>query len=257
MKLVQHVMRIHYIANGFGHFLAFLVIDKAMGKDRFGERNLGRHEQTRPNDGMEPQNVFSDNVHVGRPKLLQVGDAAIGIDSQSIHSGQIIRQGVNPNVHDVIVGKAFGGGNAPFECGSTNGQISQGIRRQSCQYLIAMLFGTNKVWIVLNMFHQAFVIGRHFEKVGFFFDAFEWEAGCWIFKFVHFGFGVSHKGFFANIVPTAVTVQINVSIGMTALPQFAGGSFVPIARGTNVIIIRDQNALIERLKASNILYNSK
>jgi hypothetical protein len=44
---------------------------------------------------------------------------------------------------------------------------------------------------------------------------------------------------------------------MTALPQFAGGSFVPIARGTNVIIIRDQNALIERLKASNILYNSK
>ena len=57
-ETIQHVVWIHHIAQRFGHFLAVLVVDKAMGKDRLGKGNTGRHEQARPNDGMKPKNVL-------------------------------------------------------------------------------------------------------------------------------------------------------------------------------------------------------
>mmetsp|Transcript_25057 Transcript_25057/g.72084 ORF Transcript_25057/g.72084 Transcript_25057/m.72084 type:complete len:371 (+) Transcript_25057:433-1545(+) len=90
VELVEHVMRVHHISHTLGHFLSFLIVDKSMGKDGFRKRYTSRHEKTRPNHRVEPQDILSNNVHISRPKLGQAFSTAILIDTQSIHSSQIV-----------------------------------------------------------------------------------------------------------------------------------------------------------------------
>ena len=254
IKLVQHVMRINDIADTLGHFLSFLVIDETMRKYCLGERNPSGHEQTRPNDGMEPQNILSNNVNAGGPEFGQ-SFLGIWIGIQPIDTRQVIGKGINPNVHDVLGIEAFWSVDTPFEGGSRNTQIPKRVGRQSSQNSVAMLFGTNKVGIVLNIFDQLVMIRRHFEKVRFFLYLFERQTGSGIFEIGQFGFRIRDKGFFSNIVPSIVSIQINISIGMTFVPEFLSRLLVTIRCGANVIVVCNEDSLVEALKASHVLKN--
>ena len=88
-----------------------------MSKYTTGQLDIKSHQQTRPNDGVEPEDIFADQLNVGGPISPSV--LLVGV----IQGGDIIAQGVHPNVNGVgrIVGHLY----APFESWAGNSQISQ------------------------------------------------------------------------------------------------------------------------------------
>jgi len=72
---------INNVAQTLAHLLSFLVVDKAMREDGLRQRNVGGHEETRPDDSVKPQHVFPDNVNVRWPKVVQVSNGSIFVDA--------------------------------------------------------------------------------------------------------------------------------------------------------------------------------
>mmetsp|Transcript_27480 Transcript_27480/g.43217 ORF Transcript_27480/g.43217 Transcript_27480/m.43217 type:complete len:333 (+) Transcript_27480:1295-2293(+) len=249
-------MRIHHIPNRFGHFLPILIIHKPMCKHRLGEGQSRRHENTRPNHRVEPQYILSDNVHIGRPQFSKffIPSPLLGIvDTQHIHTRQIIRQSIEPNIHDMIVLKPLWDRNTMRKRRSTNTQIPQPIPIQPCQNRILMLFRPNKVRICGNILHQTIVILAHLEEVTRLLNTLQRLSTRRITKVTHFRFRIRHECLLLDIVPSGISIQINVIIGSTLVPQCLSRALVTIGGGSDVIVVGDEDALIEALEAGDVL----
>ncbi len=76
--------------------------------DRPGQGQARSHEEGRPVDGVEPQNVLSDELDVGRPELLVAGHVPVVADGRDV-----VVEGVEPDV-DRMLGVARHG-DAPLD----------------------------------------------------------------------------------------------------------------------------------------------
>lgn len=68
----------------------------AVREDDFGEWKVEGEQDGRPDDGMEAQDVFADELNVGRP---EVGDVLFGV----AEDGEVVGEGVEPDIHDLAV----------------------------------------------------------------------------------------------------------------------------------------------------------
>lgn len=245
-------MGIHDISNGLGHFLSFLVVDESVEVDRGWKGDSSRHEQARPNDGVEPQDILSNNVDIAGPELLD-SFLSVTVGSKVIDSGQIVGEGIDPHIHNVLVTKSFWNTDAPRKGGSTDGQVSEGIRRQSAQNVVSVLLGSDKVWVVLDVLDEPIGVGRHLEEVGFFLNPLEGKSRGRILEVIDLGLRIRHKGLLSNIVPTGIRIQVNITIGSACLPEFLSHALVTITRRSNVVVVGNQEALVEILEASHVL----
>ena len=202
---------------------------------------------------MEPQNILSNNVDIGRPELFDSVLRAIVINTQTIDTGQVVGQSVDPHVHNVVVVESLWNGNTPFKCRTRNGQIPEIVALETLQNEVSMLFWSNEIGVVLNMFDEFFVVGRHFEEIRFLLDLFERLSRSSIFVVGNFCIGVGDKRLFTNIVPTTVSVKIDVAVCSTLIPELLGCSFVTIRSCADIVIVRNENTLVEALETGNIL----
>ena len=63
--------RIDHIADRLRHLLT-AVEEKAVGEDAVRHRDAGRHQESRPIDGMEAHDILADDVQIGRPVFLEI-----------------------------------------------------------------------------------------------------------------------------------------------------------------------------------------
>mmetsp|Transcript_1237 Transcript_1237/g.2427 ORF Transcript_1237/g.2427 Transcript_1237/m.2427 type:complete len:308 (-) Transcript_1237:1408-2331(-) len=222
-----------------------------MRKDSLGQRDPGTHQQGNPNHGVEPQNIFSNHVHIRWPKFGQFG--SIFAQTKSVDSRNVVGQGIQPNVHDVIVIEALGDWDTPRKCGSTDGEISQIVLLETSQNHVAMLLGLNKFRIILNVLDQLVMVLGHFEKVRLFFHPFQGLARCGILKIGELRLIIRDKRFFTNVVPSRILVQINITCCVTPLPQGLRRTFVSIRRRSYIVIKGYFGTLIEYLEARDKL----
>ena len=93
---LEQLLRIQHIAQGFTHLLAF-PREKAVPKHRIRNLESGREQHGGPEDGMEPQDVFADHMHLGRPppagEEVEI-DRIAGIEQ----GGEIAKQGIKPHI---------------------------------------------------------------------------------------------------------------------------------------------------------------
>ena len=111
------------IVVGLGHFLSIRCGDKAVREHSFRQGDVATHQHARPNDAVEPDDIFPDDVYIRRPKLRVV------FSVRKITTGQIVCQSIEPNVQDVFAISRHG--NPPIERRSRDAQISQLVVFQS------------------------------------------------------------------------------------------------------------------------------
>mmetsp|Transcript_12715 Transcript_12715/g.32033 ORF Transcript_12715/g.32033 Transcript_12715/m.32033 type:complete len:208 (+) Transcript_12715:1214-1837(+) len=204
--------------------------------DRLWKRNSSRHEQAWPNNCVEPQNVLADNMDIAGPKLLDPFNV-IAVRSKVIDSSQIVREGINPHVHDVIVIESFGNADSPGKSCTADRQVSEWIGCQSAQNIVSMLFGSNKIRIVLDVLNEFICVGRHFKEIGLLFDPLQRDSRCGILEIIRFRRQVGNEGFLSNVIPAGVGVQVNIAIVSASLPELPRHSLVTIAGRTHVIVV--------------------
>ena len=160
---VDHIVHVDHVALGLTHLLAALQ-QPGMAEHLLGQGLAERHQENRPIDRMETDDVLADQVQVGRPILLvKITVFAVGVIA---YAGDIVAQRVKPHVNHVLVVKVHG--NAPLERGSGHAKILQTGQQEVVHHLVLSGHGLNEFGMRVDMLDQAVRILLHLEKVSLF-----------------------------------------------------------------------------------------
>src|SRR5438552_15003487 len=126
-----------------------------MRPDLLGDRQTGGHQECRPVDGMEPDDVFSNDVDVGGPvALLFVIGTADG--------AEIRGERVEPNVKNVRL--FTGNRNAPTNRSASDAQIAQAALDKA-QYFVAARFRLDEFRMLGVPIEKRLLKRREFEEI--------------------------------------------------------------------------------------------
>ena len=151
---------IHHVAHRLGH-LAAVHQQPAVAEHALGQRQVQCHQHGRPQDGVEAQDLLAHHVQVCRPELIvvMVGFVAVA------QCGDIVAQGVHPDVHGVLGVKRHR--NAPLDRGTGNAGVLQALLDEGDHLVLAAL-GLDKLGVLLVELQQAVGVLAGLEEVGLF-----------------------------------------------------------------------------------------
>ena len=107
-----------------------------MAVDLLRQRDPGRHQESRPIDGVEADDVLADQMDVGRPVALpQLRIVRIA------EAGDVVGQRIEPDVHHMI--GAARHRHAPVEAGARDAEVVEPALDEA-QHLVAAALGRMK-----------------------------------------------------------------------------------------------------------------
>ena len=116
----HQIVRVDHVAERLGHF-ALAHEQPRMAEHLLGQRLAQRHQEDRPVDGVEADDVLADQVHVRRPELLvMLVVVAVRVVAAE---GDIVGQRVQPDVDHMARVKVHR--HAPGERGAGHAQVLQ------------------------------------------------------------------------------------------------------------------------------------
>ena len=161
---VHKIVRVDDIALGLGHLFTALQ-QPGVAEDLFGKRHAQSHQEDRPVDGVETDDVLADQMKVGGPVLIKERiTVAVGIVAQA---GDIVAQRIEPHIDDVT-GREIDR-DAPGEGGARDTQILQTGLQEVVDHLVLTALRLNELGMLLDVLHQLIRILAHLKEVGFFF----------------------------------------------------------------------------------------
>ena len=150
-------VRIDHVPLRFGHLAGRRPAASRGRTPSWGRGKPSRHQDARPDDRVEAQNVFAHHVDVGGPPLgelaviLQVADAC-----------EVVGQRVDPDVHDVLL--VEGNGNAPIERGAGDAQLFQPALDEA-DHLVAPGVRLDELRVLLDVGQQPVGVPGDAEEV--------------------------------------------------------------------------------------------
>ena len=128
---IHQLIRVEHISLGLAH-LAVSLEKPWVPKHLLGKGQIQGHEEDGPVNGVETDNILSDQMEVCRPVFLELL-CAIPVTVIS-DSGNIVGQGVQPHVHYMVRVKVHR--NSPFKGGPGHAQILQSREEEIVHHLI-------------------------------------------------------------------------------------------------------------------------
>ena len=201
-----------------------------MTEDLQRHRKLRAHQEGRPIDRVEPDNVLADQVQVCRP-ILGVVTAFVG----KADPGQVIGQRIDPHVHDVVI--AARNLDPPVKAGARHGKIAQPCFYEG-DHLVAAAFRAQETGSFQEG-QQLVLIGGETKEPAFLNGPFDRCAlGRELLAALALGqLALVVIGFVADRVPAFVAIEIEVAIRFHAPPQFLGRGMVARFRGAQEYVI--------------------
>ena len=241
-ELVDEGERIDHVAHRLAHLLA-LDVDEPVGEDPLGQLDPGRHQERRPVHRVEPDDVLADHVQVGRPVAGEHRRVGVG----KAHPGQVVGQGVDPHVHDVV--GVIGDGHAPVERGPRDRQIAQPTGDEA-DHLVAPHVGCDEVRMGAVVLEQLVAVGRQPEEVGLLLGPRHRRARLdrdpHAVAFLDLVLG--EEPLVAHRVPARVSAQVDVAGVVHPPPDLLGGAEMVGVAGADEPVERDVEALLHALE---------
>ncbi len=157
-ELFDQQYRVDDIAFGFGHLVA-LDHQPAVTVDFLRQFYAQGHQNDRPDDAVEPDNLLADQMHVRRPELGEFFPVV-----QIAGRRDIVGQRVEPDVNDMLT--VEGNRNSPVERGPGHAEIFEALLDE-VDHLVAAGNRLNELWVVLDVLQQAVLIFGHTEEITF------------------------------------------------------------------------------------------
>ena len=126
------------------------------------------HQEDGPVNGVETQDVLTNQMQIGRPVFLII--FAVVAVSVKAKTGDIVGQSVQPNVYNVSIVEVHG--DAPLEGSSRNAKVLQALLQEVVHHFIFTGNGLNEFGMLFDMFYQTIRILAHLEEVSFFLGRF-------------------------------------------------------------------------------------
>ena len=150
---------VHDVAHGLGH-LAAVHQQPAVAEHPLGQRQIQSHQHGGPQDGVEAQDLLAHHVQVGGPELVVIVVGLVAV----AQGGDIVAQGVHPDVHGVL--GVEGDGDAPLDGGAGDAGVLQALLDEGDHLVLAAL-GLDELGVLLVELQQAVGVLAGLEEVGF------------------------------------------------------------------------------------------
>ena len=132
-----------------------------MAKYLLWQRQIQSHQEDRPVNGMETDDILSDQMQICRPVFLEhLTAVAITVIAKS---GDIVRQRIQPYIGDMI--RIEGDRNSPVEGGSGYTQILKSWKQEVVHHLVLSGNRLNELWMIVDVLDQAVSVFAHFEEI--------------------------------------------------------------------------------------------
>ena len=227
---VDKVFCVNDVALRFAHFAA--VHQKPRVTEHLlRQRQVERHEENRPVDGVETDDVLADEVQVCRPITLELlGGVAVAVVTDA---GDVVCERVEPNIHDVLVVKIDR--NAPLEGGSGNAEILQAGQEEVVHHFRFALRRLNELRVLIDVVDEAVCILAHLEEVCLFLRGLDLAAAVRALAVDKLGLG--EEGLTRRAVHALVVALINIALLVELFKDLLYLLFVVIVRGADEFIV--------------------
>ena len=132
-----------------------------MTKYLLRKRQIQRHQEDRPVNGMEANDIFTDQMKICRPVFLeQFTVIAIAVVAKA---GDIVGQCIQPYIGNML--RIKGNRNAPGEGGSGYAQILQTRKQEIVHHLVLSGYRLDELRMLVDVRNQAVCVFAHFEEV--------------------------------------------------------------------------------------------
>ena len=162
------------------------------------------------------------------------------------HRGQIIRQGVEPDVDDMFFVR--GDGDAPVEGSAGNTEVVEALTDE-IDHLVSPGCGLNKVRMAFDMRQQLVGVVGHLEEIGLFGYFFHRSAAVRALAVFQLMFGP--VGFAGGTVKALVFPFIDVPFFVNAPEDLLHDLYVAIFGGADEVVVTDGEALPELLESGD------
>ena len=162
-KEIYQRICIQNISFRFTH-LAVALKQPGMSKHLLGKGQIQSHQENRPVNGMETDNILTNQMKICRPEFVkQLAVIAITVIAQT---SNIVGQSIQPYIGYMLRIKGYR--NAPGKGGSGYAQILQSWKQEVVHHLIFPGYRLNKLRMLINISNQAIRILAHFEEIRLF-----------------------------------------------------------------------------------------
>ena len=192
---------------------------------------------------MEAHDLLADEVNVSRPILLKF----LGI-VQEADRRQVIRQGVEPDVDDMIGCDRHG--DAPVERRARDAQIFKPLLDE-VDHLVAPRDGLYEVGMFLNVREDAVGIVRHLEEVGVLFDLRHLAPA--VGALAIYELTLRPIALARRAVKPLVLALVDVTLLVDAAEDLLHNALVALLSRADEIVVRDVELLPKPLKSRNDL----
>ena len=145
------ILGIEHIALGFAH-LVFAHEQPRVAENLLGQGLIKCHENYRPVNCVETENVLAYEVYIGRPVfLIHIGVVALDVVAQEC---DVVGKGVYPNIDNMTGVKLHG--HAPCKCASRDAQVCETGSYEVVEHLVLSGGGLNEVGVLLDVFFKSF-----------------------------------------------------------------------------------------------------
>ena len=132
-----------------------------MAEYLLGKRKLQSHQEDRPVNCVETDDILADQVHISRPELLVV---LIVVAVRIVAAeGDIVGKCIQPNINNMARVKVYR--NAPAERGAGNAQVLQPRLEEVVYHLVLAALRLDELGVLLDVLHQTVGVLAHAEEV--------------------------------------------------------------------------------------------
>ena len=229
-ELLHQIVRIEHISLGLAH-LAVSLQKPRMAEHLLWQRQVESHQENGPVNGVETDDVLSDQVQIRRPVLLEeIAGFSVAVVSDS---GDIVGQGVQPHVNHMLRVKVHR--NSPLEGGTGHAEILQARKQEIVHHLV---FPGNRLYkfrMLVDVVDQPIRVLTHTEEIRLFLGRLHLAAAVRALAVHQLGRGP--EGLAGRAVQALVGSLVNVALLVKLLENLLYLLLVIIVRGADELVI--------------------
>ena len=237
---IYQIIRVDYISFGFTH-LAIALQQPRMTKYLFWQRQIQCHQEDRPVDGMETDDIFTDQMQVCRPVFVeQFGTVAVAVIADT---GDVVGQRIQPYVSYMFRIKVYRYTPAEGSTGYT--QILQSRKQEVVHHLVLSGYRLDELRMFINIFDQARSVFTHFKEICFFFCRCTRTSAVRTFSV--YQLRLCEEGFARGTVHSFVMSFVDISLIVQLFENLLYLFFMIIICGTDELVIRSVHQIPDSL----------
>ena len=226
----DQIICVNHISFGFTH-LAVSLQKPGMSKYLPGKRLAQRHQENRPVDRMETDDILADQMQIRRPQfLVLLRVLAIRLITDP---GDIVGQRVQPYIDYMSVVEIYG--NAPFKGSPGYAQILQTRQQEIIHHFILAGHRLDKFGVRIDMRNQLVRILAHLKEVRLLLGGFHLPAAVGAFS-VH-KLGLCPEGLAGGTVKPFIGPLIDIPLLVKLLKDLLHLFLVEIIGGADKFIV--------------------